>query len=464
MPRQRPATGKGNSHANSRSPPHAPGGKANLLTIPLELRQEVYNYLVHSSGSALVNLTTTSRRFSKEVKPFLYKRPPLFDGQYQLFNWIEDIDHDYLPYVTELSIKLVDIDPETIIGALGERLREARANREPLRTGDQDNPYYKACYQDLKRMQKIFSLLPGLRKLTILEAGHGDPQPPLPMIESFSKMLGQCLPTLHTLVSEQPLFPIHFIANKPRLRRLRFPANSQSSEDEVGAVCRKLMPNLQLEVYRQDPYGSSYDYRWGCMTELLSTLPPIKGLSLIEDLSGQPADLLNEAFVESIDTMKRHKNSLRKLMLIAEPPDDARKAALMKRNLLRFIEISSLQHVEVLGIYSSVYRHLPSSTEKFVLRLDRWCCEPDVSLSEFLEEFMDHVKHRALNKDPTIPKLSNLRSIELWLHEHDSIFSPDDEDEDDAWTLEAEVKAQLARIGVHFRLVITDPDNDIYDD
>ena len=453
MPRQRVHPNKGTTSSRSKSSVSVDRQKASFLAIPIELRQEIYQYLIYPTSTGVIDLLMTNQQIAKEVKPFLYKRPPPFDGQYQLFEWLDSVDHEYLPDVAEISIKLVDIDPETIVGALGRRLREAKANMEPLRSGPQDNPYYEACYQDLKQMQKAFSLLTGVRHLTIIEAEQGDPQPPMPMLDKFSKMLGNCFPNLQSITSMQPLFPVHFIANKPKLRRLRFPANSQSSEAEVAAVCRKFMPNLLLEVYRHDPLGDTNQYEWGCMTEVLSNIPPVGGLSLVEDLSDQSSDLLDEVFVDSIETMKRHLRSMRTLTIMADPPDEPQKAALMKRNFLRFLESSNLRQVEVLGTYSSVYRHLPSSTEKFVLRLDRWCCDTEGSLSHILDEFMQHVKFRAVNKDPQIPRLSNLRSIEVWVHDHDDVFDPEDEEEDGR-ALEAKIKAQLLRIGVHFKLVI----------
>ena len=395
----------------------------------------------------------TSRRFAKEVKPFLYKRPPAFDGQYQLFDWLRIADPDYLPYVTELNFKLIDIDPETIVGALGKRLREARANREPLHSGEEDNPYYEACFLDLKRLQKAFSLLPGVRKLTITEAKKGDPRPPAPMTTNFSKMLGHCFPEVRTLTCMQRDFPINFIANKSKLRSLKFSANSQSSEAEIAALF-KLLPDLRLEITRMEHVGVSDPYEWACATEILPHVPPINSLSLVEDFEETSCDLLGEVFDDSIEAMKRHVRSIRKLMIMADPPADSQRAALAKRNLLRFLEVSQLKHVEVLGTYSSIYRHLPGTVEKFVLRLDRWCCDQDGSFSDMMEQFMEHVKFRAVNKNSQIPKLSAMRSIECWVHDHDELFEPEDDEDEDASLIEQRIAAQLQKIGVHFRLVI----------
>ena len=460
MPRQRILQGGASRDGHSEASASLSYRRPSLLTVPLELRQEIYSYFTYST-SHLVNLMCTSRRVAKEVKPFLYKRPPAFDGQYQLFDWLKVADSDYLPYVTELSFKLIDIDPETIVGALGKRLREARANREPLQPGVEDNPYYEACYHDLKRLQKAFSLLPAVRRLTIVEAKKGDPQPPPPMANNFSKLLGQCFPDVRTIICTQRDFPVNFIANKPKLRCLRFPANSQSSEEEIASLFKQL-PDLRLEIARTEQAGVSDPYEWACSTEILPHVPPIHSLSLTEDFEETSSDLLGEIFDDSIEAMKRHVRSIRKLTIMADPPTDSQRAGLTRRNLLRFLEVSQLRHVEVLGTYASIYKHLPGTVEKFVLRLDRWCCDQDGSFSDVMDDFMEHVKFRAVNKDPKIPKLSALKSIECWIHEHNDLLEPED-DEDDATLIEEKVSAQLKKIGVHFRLVILPLDTDDMD-
>lgn len=119
------------------------------------------------------------------------------------------MDHAFLRHVFDIRFKLHDIDPETIIGALGKRLRKAEAQNHDLE--EDDNPYYEACFVDLKRLQKAFSLFTGLRSFTIVACNATDPQPPARMKDSFSKMLGFCLRDVQELVSEEALFPIDFV-------------------------------------------------------------------------------------------------------------------------------------------------------------------------------------------------------------------------------------------------------------
>ena len=430
--------------------------RTSLLTIPLELREEIYAHLVNEASSTLLSLLLVNRRLAREVKPFLYKRPLYFDGQCELFDWLAEVDHDCLRHVTDVRFKLLDIDPETIVGALGKRLRESSVSSHSRGPETEDNPYHQACFQELKRLQKAFGLLSDVKSFTILACTTSDPQPPKPMVASYSTLLGHCFPHLQSLVSEEKFFPIDFLRNKPRLTRLRFPANSDSNGDEIARVFRRLS-NLNLEICRpSSPHRVNYE--WGCMVEILPHVPPLRRLLLFERLECQQPCLSEEVFVGAIEAMKRHLRTLRKLTLVADPPAGPQEAGVMRRNLFRFVEASSLHHVEVLGIYASVYRHLPGTTETFILRLDkRWT--PSASFSEAMTDFLAHVTFRAVSatKDPHIPRLSKLREIQVWIADDPMRRNSDvddDDDDDDSEEMLNSIRSKLEKTGIKFTLVV----------
>lgn len=443
---------------------YAPRQTANLLTLPLEIRDEIFTFLISEPSCVLLNLLLTNRQLGKEAKPFLYRRPLIFEGQCELLHWLAIVDHQYLKYVSDIRFKLFDINPEKIAGALGIRLREARANRgngdlhsknDPL-----DNPYYEACFHDLKRLHKAFGMLGGVRKLTIATCKSSDPCPPSQMLDAFSKMLGQCFPNLTSLISEEPRFDVDFIANKPRLQLLRFPANTESCEDEITETFRRL-PRLRLEICRLSPPRGT-QYEWHCISEILFCLPPLRGLVLFERLDTKNPCLLEEVLQHSVEALKRHLRSLQTLSVMADRPLADQPAAIMERNLYRFLEASNLQHVEVIGFYVSAYRHLPSTVESFTLRLDRAWYE-SASFAESMSELMGHVKFRHItaNRDAQIPRLSRLKKIEVWVAEGEELAdesdvddSDDDDDDEGEVSMIRSVKMRLARIGIHFKLVV----------
>ncbi|KAL9100760.1 MAG: hypothetical protein Q9163_003909, partial [Psora crenata] len=426
--------------------------RPSFLALPLELRHEIYANLLYDSCSTLLDLLCVNRRLARELKPFLYKRPLSFDGQCQLFDWLAEVDPECLRHVSDVRMKLVDINPATIVGALGKRLRGAnlmRAGLGPDRADD--NPYDQACCLELKKLEKAFSLLYGVKHLTIIACTPSDPQPPPRMVARFSHLLGRCFPHLQSLISEQPLFPVDFLRNKPRLRRLQFPANTESSADDISSVFRNLS-DLELDICRPPP-PSGAAYEWGCMPEILPSVPPLRGLGLHERLESYPPGLAEEVFVHGIEAIKRHLRSLRTLTLAADPPAAPHDASIMRRNLLRFVEASSLRHVEVLGIYASVYRHLPGTTETFTLRLDH-PSTPSTSIAKAMTDMMSHVKFRAVTaaKHPHIPHLSRLREIQVQVAEHPTPLQLDhgpDRDE-----LVDTVRSRLRKIGILFTWVV----------
>ena len=88
MPRPQHAPKKSTTKTNIKAGTPSAHQRAELLTIPLELRQEIYSHLVHDSYPSLLKILVVNQRLSGEVKPFLYKRPFFFDGQSQIYDWL----------------------------------------------------------------------------------------------------------------------------------------------------------------------------------------------------------------------------------------------------------------------------------------------------------------------------------------------------------------------------------------
>ena len=174
MPRPGSKPSRGRSKATAFSP-----RENKLLKLALELRENIYIHVLRMSSSSLFNLLFVNRQMLREVTPFIFKRPLTFDGQSELFGWLDRTDPQYLRHVVDVRFKLHDIDPDKIVGALGKRLQQANITRASGSRGPdtRDNPYYEACRLDLARIESSFRLLPNIRKLTILACTDRDPQP-----------------------------------------------------------------------------------------------------------------------------------------------------------------------------------------------------------------------------------------------------------------------------------------------
>lgn len=254
-----------------------------------------------------------NRQLSMEVLPFQFKRHITFDGQAELFDWLHTVDHRYLHLVVDISFKLHDIDPETIVGALGKRLRQANianARNSPIVDQSKRNPYHEACDIEMRKIGEAFRLIPNLREFTIVTTNDGDPEPPLRMLSSYSKMLAHRFPHLHTLISYEDSMPVDYVANKTKLRRLQFPAISTSTNTEVHQHFSALRLT-DLEIYRLPHNGPSASKR-RILPQVFRSLPPLQKL-LLHDDSGDEPDIVYETFVHCSAAFAKHKASLRTL-------------------------------------------------------------------------------------------------------------------------------------------------------
>lgn len=293
-----------------------------FLTIALELREVVYKHVLNDAPSSLTNLLIVNRQLSIEVLPFQFKRHLTFDGQAELFDWLDNVDHEYLHHVRDVNFKLHDIDPEKIVGALGIRLRQANianARKPPVVDHSKGNPYHEACDLEMRKIGEAFRLIPNLREFTIATTDDGDPRPPLRMLSSFSKMLAHRFPHLHTLISDEDSMPVDYVANKPKLRRLQFPAISMSTNADVHQHFSNLRLT-DLEVYRFAHHDPSAPKR-RILSQVFRSLPPLQSLLLSDDSDHEP-DLIYEVFVHCEDIFAKHKASLRRLTFPSDVFED----------------------------------------------------------------------------------------------------------------------------------------------
>ena len=309
--------------AKGKSKAAVPLSSPHFLTIALELREIIYKHILREAPASLTDLLVVNRQLSAEVLPFQFKRHLTFDGQAELFDWLDGVDHKHLYNVVDISFKLHDIDSGKIVGALGKRLRQAniaKAKSSHSRSSG-DNPYHEACDAEMKKVGEAFKLIPNIQKLTIATTDAGDPQPPQRMLTSFSKMLVHRFRHMHTLISYEDALPVDFISNKSKLRRLRFPAISPSSNAEVAGIFSNL-PTLELEIYRLPHQTPPEAPKRRILAQVLRSLSPLRGLLLYEAGAGSDSDepdLIYETFVHCKDAFARHKPSIRKFKFSVDP-------------------------------------------------------------------------------------------------------------------------------------------------
>ena len=261
-----------------------------FLTLPLEIREQVYSEILVSMPRTLLQLLRSNRQISKEAQPFLYKQPIVFDGQAELFGWLKKVDRNLLRHVTTIKFKLHDIDAKGIVGALGERLRRVKVS--PGSPGVGSNPYDMACDQQVKQIGEAFSLFPNVKDLTVLECKQSDPHPSFHMLVAFSQELGRRFPSLQTLSIQDDLLPTTFISKFRHLRTLRLTGFSTTGPAETEATLSVLPYLTSLSItspsagltFQQRP-GYTGPVRVQCITPtVLRSLRNLKYLSIYDAL------------------------------------------------------------------------------------------------------------------------------------------------------------------------------------
>lgn len=419
MPRpptsSKPNIGKGKVVA--RQPPK----ELHFLKLALELRENIYRHIVRESSDSLLDLFVVNRQVARELQPFLFKRPLTFDGQDELFRWLDHVDHQYIRHVQDIHFKLHDINPDQIAGALGKRLQQANITRASGSRGPdtKENPYFEACHLDLKRVAAAFRLLPNVQRFTLLECTMRDPQPHERTSNAFAQLVGQSFPVLDTLISESDELPIDFLSDKPRLRRLRFPGTSTTDDDDLEEVLEDLELE-ELEIYRSPDYESPDDEELSCVQGFLEYLPPLKALTLLDEADYVHRRLAGEVFLAESEALTRHEHSLRSLRIL-DNGVAVHGEGVRNRILTHFMDFlasaRSLSHLEIVQDYFQAFIKIPAtSLRRVVVRLD--LLEGQRSLSDSIESVAGHIARRehSAAKNAGLTRLSgSLKQVLLYL-------------------------------------------------
>lgn len=433
---------------------HASSSHLHLLVLPLEIREHVYGYLVDDASSeALLDSLLVNRQFHREAKPFLFKRTLNFKGQCQLFAWLRRVGSDYLRYVGDIVFQLHDIRPDEIVGALGKRLRQSDKFKTRAPTSvSEDNPYHEACELEVKRIAQAFSLMPNVKRFSIVPCAGQDPRPSYRMLVSFSRILAHSFPYLHTLLCKETSLPIIFATNKPHLKRLQIPYHSTSSSAEVATVCARLNAK-KLAFYGSSSLPASVPHRV-IMADALRTVRSVHELTLYEsDVELLPRDVAHEALVNTPDAIGKHMENLQVLKILVEYSVEVPRALATLSQLQKFLRFSQIRRLEMAEpLIFTLKPNLPPSIETYVIRLDR-PSSSNVDLAERVDDllgpfatFTDELKR------PGGARLPKLKEVVI-------VFETDEDEEEIRELEELEHAFDLFDgTSVRLRWVIGDPD------
>ncbi len=431
---------------NKRNPLSKPQIRTRLSfhTIPLEIREHIYNELLGIAPSTIFDLLLTNRQIASEAKPFLYRQPLIFDGQAEFVSWLRSVDRTCLRHVVEVHFKLHDIDPIKIVGALGKRLRQAAVSGATKDEGE--NPYQEACDQEVERLGNCFRHLPNVSRFRILSYSSTDARPPYDMLASFADMLADTFPNLRSLTNYEELLPITFMSSFEKLRHLRFTGVCTSSRAEVVRTFRDLRELAKVEIWRPDFNIENKHYQivsgiceaGRCdVGDIVGLLPRLQVLSFREyALSARPSAAFNpirKTVFDLLNALQKHPN-LRTLEILTNIDLLSR----VQERIESFTSASrSLRQIESYYEDMPAFEDLPTTAETLIMRLD--------PLSELTPSLLTELLSGVGESRSKLPRLADI-----------ILFIDSFPDSDRTRNIATWVREKMARLGITLKLKLWD--------
>lgn len=210
-----------------------------FLTIPLELREQIYKEVLSKPSHGFAFLRTC-REIYTEAHKYLFHRPLHFRSQATFYEWLEYIPSQHLHQVAEIRIELQDVD-------LGPLLAPASSS-EPTTT-----PRllaWELYEKDLERLESSLRSLPNLKTLTIGALPERQTFLYREYLSKFIKLLSSVWPGLQGLTLEGNFHhqSLSFLSSLPKLQSLSFDGFSSSSATEMAGILAGLhrLENLSL--------------------------------------------------------------------------------------------------------------------------------------------------------------------------------------------------------------------------
>lgn len=383
-----------------------------FLTLPRELRQYIYQDILRTSPSSLFELLMTNRQVSHEAKPSMYKQQIDFDGQVELFEWLQDADAECFRHVEDISFKLHDIDPQKIVGALGKRLRQFARDRD-AQSPPEDNPYREACELEVQRIFQSLSRLPNIKRFTLRRCTISDPQPPRHMVLAFAQLLSNRFPKLQGLTSHDEAIPLKILPSLQKLKRLSFTGITPTEPTGMREIFSKMEDLVELEIYRPDPNvdDSKFQQRSG--------RPDMRRCQPIEILESLPYSLQTFAFHEMAGTARTPglgQQMVSTVQGIVEALDDhanlcclellssARLELPAKARLATLIKSCPLKELDIFVDDFLSFEMLPRTIARMIWRFSR----PNTPSARFIDGLLAKAKEQR-------PRLAHLAEIIIFV-------------------------------------------------
>ncbi|TKA65898.1 hypothetical protein B0A49_09933 [Cryomyces minteri] len=211
-----------------------------FLTLPLELREQVYRDVILTSDSN-VQILRGCRQIHAEAQQFVFKRPLAFDSQTELCQWLNRVDKRYLRHIDTLRFSVVEID------------------LSPLLETSYYSPSTRLHWWDLyemeaKELSAALQSLSNVRDLTISLPGSVDSRLVRDFYHALLDNLAHIFPKLEHLTLPGGQRSLEFVEPMRCLHSLRFNGYTDSRPIEPANVLSRMPHLTELQLF-----GPPYD-------------------------------------------------------------------------------------------------------------------------------------------------------------------------------------------------------------
>ena len=278
----------GNSGYSSRK-------KLRLLTLPLEVRQQIYEHLTTLPRVAHLNFLCTCKSLHFEALHSFFSRPLNASHQMELMHFISRKSQGSLRHIKEVNLRLVDVDSQAMAPYLSQIVLGTSKTVV-------EHPYEL----ELRRITTALGRLSNIRRFSLLDPGTSvDSLPPQMLVEGVLKWVVENSPKLHHLgidSSKVSLDPLRFCRS---LRSLRIPGFSPTSASKAKAIFDQLSDLVDLEIMARNWQSYFFDHQNATKAitpEVIRGLRPLRSLTIHDcaELGNNEATLLDLDMLRAI--------------------------------------------------------------------------------------------------------------------------------------------------------------------
>lgn len=355
--------------------PHSTS-RAHLLLLPLELREQVYRYVL-LTPPANFKLLRTCQKIYRESCQFLYKRPLTFESMEDLIRWAERVKTlgaERLRHVTNLSVRLVvSQSPRGLHCCSFEKISSRH-------------------FTNLKHdFDALMTEMSNLRTLKILEPRMASPQQSyLDFEREFLLSLPLRYKKLESLSWSGDSQTMGFLASLQALRSISITGFSLSSPQEM-LESLSYLPHLEhLEIVpcsfattlgSRLPPPEPNSIKRSMSPEVLRQMKPLRSICFHETAiwSDEPYTFFTKDYIRALEDS--HIRTLQTIKVKLNFPPAPSALAAMKRMLAR----SKVTHVTVgrTNFQPDVYRMiLPRAIRSLGVLVDS--CDGAIAALDFV--------------------------------------------------------------------------------